>query len=452
MSHASPVKLLKDQADKCHEAALGALLQGDFNEAEKHSVEALGHHPGLIYLYKTLGRMFEGLGEKGKAERCFIGELPPCVNDKYFESHVSDKPTFDRKYQKDSFELPISSPKATTPSKLNLFKPTKMTISEVIVDSVDHGSLWFDGFNRFLFDRNNEAISEHSRGNEGLVRKVIKDREPVRVKGRLFFLSNRGFNNFYHWMIDILPALNLFEQAGYKIEPEDKLLVYNATSGFQKTTLQLLGFSPDQVLEVRDSSPYYQAEEIIMPFFANAMATRMGSWIPEFLKSSFLPKQTVENSEGNRYYIARGNQARNGRSIDNESELVAFLEAYNVKAIYPEEYSIQEQATLFSNASLVIATHGAGLTNIVFCKPGTKIIELYGQYMESCYWCISNVCELDYYILDCTDHRYLESQNDVYEIRKNDEKLRREGYSIPLDGLKNTLEIAEIGVECETVL
>ena len=122
MSHTDPVKLLKDHADRCHEAALDALENGHFEEAEKYSVEALGYHPGLIYLYKTLGKIFEGQGEKVKAERCFIGELPPCVNDKYFEKQAVRGPLHERKFQQESFRIPIEAPKAITPPKLNLFK------------------------------------------------------------------------------------------------------------------------------------------------------------------------------------------------------------------------------------------------------------------------------------------------------------------------------------------
>jgi len=39
--------------------------------------------------------------------------------------------------------------------------------------------------------------------------------------------------------------------------------------------------------------------------------------------------------------------------------------------------SVLEQIELFSNADVVIGTHGAGLANILFCKPNTKVIEIF---------------------------------------------------------------------------
>ena len=41
-----------------------------------------------------------------------------------------------------------------------------------------------------------------------------------------------------------------------------------------------------------------------------------------------------------------------------------------------EKMSIQEQMKTFAEASQVMAAHGAGLTNLLWCQPGTKVIEI----------------------------------------------------------------------------
>lgn len=41
-----------------------------------------------------------------------------------------------------------------------------------------------------------------------------------------------------------------------------------------------------------------------------------------------------------------------------------------------EDLNIYDQFNLFNNASVIIGQHGAGLTNIFFCKPNTQIIEI----------------------------------------------------------------------------
>ena len=40
------------------------------------------------------------------------------------------------------------------------------------------------------------------------------------------------------------------------------------------------------------------------------------------------------------------------------------------------DLSFIDQTKLFYNASEIVGLHGAGFANLVFCKPGTKILEL----------------------------------------------------------------------------
>ena len=57
-----------------------------------------------------------------------------------------------------------------------------------------------------------------------------------------------------------------------------------------------------------------------------------------------------------------------------------------------------EQMAYFYNASIVISPHGAGLTNILFCKPNTRIIEIASSAMNSLqhFQHIANTMSLDY--------------------------------------------------------
>jgi capsular polysaccharide biosynthesis protein len=63
-----------------------------------------------------------------------------------------------------------------------------------------------------------------------------------------------------------------------------------------------------------------------------------------------------------------------------------------------ESMSVAQQASLLANAKIVVAPHGGGLTNLVFCQPGTKVIEIFSpNYVYPCYWLVSNLVGLEYY-------------------------------------------------------
>lgn len=68
-----------------------------------------------------------------------------------------------------------------------------------------------------------------------------------------------------------------------------------------------------------------------------------------------------------------------GRGPRNERDLEDALQAKGFTVVFPETLSVRDQANFFSNAKIVIAPHGAGITNIAFCKSGTPLIEMFNH-------------------------------------------------------------------------
>ncbi|MBD1921548.1 glycosyltransferase family 61 protein [Microcoleus sp. FACHB-831] len=54
--------------------------------------------------------------------------------------------------------------------------------------------------------------------------------------------------------------------------------------------------------------------------------------------------------------------------------MINFLKKFGFEQVTLESLSVSDQAALFSSAQVVIAPHGAGLSNVVFCNRGTKVI------------------------------------------------------------------------------
>lgn len=65
------------------------------------------------------------------------------------------------------------------------------------------------------------------------------------------------------------------------------------------------------------------------------------------------------------------------RNIQNIKEVSSHLEsAAGFKYIDPATLSPLETVRLFGTAEVLLAQHGAALANMLFCRPGTKIIEI----------------------------------------------------------------------------
>ena len=80
---------------------------------------------------------------------------------------------------------------------------------------------------------------------------------------------------------------------------------------------------------------------------------------------------------GRRLYIAR-TDSRN-RTLANERDLISRLERAGFTAVVPGTMPLSEQVRLFATASHIVAGHGAGLTNIAYCRPGARLCELHPE-------------------------------------------------------------------------
>lgn len=424
--------------------------------AEKLVVDALHIHPGLMFIYRGLSDVYLRLGDEFTAKRCARGILPLETLERTCPTYIEEFPgegvADERIYvhQPDKVHLP-------DPITLDDKLPVRFTASKIesdtsFVDRCVDGSVWFDGFNRVLFNSQEESVAGHSRGGLELISAFSRQYSPLHVDGRVFLIGNRGAGNFYHWMLDILPSLDCFKQAGFSFRRSDRFILHTASSSFQKQSLLRAGIDPQQIIELENETPYVSAKEIICPHFQNAMGMRMGRWIPEFLKQFWLSGQSHNSVEenktatiGRRIWLARANNARNGRCITNNDELIDFFARRGFEVVYPETLSVEAQARLFSEASVVAGVHGAGLANIAFCKPGTTVLELYGAHLAPCYWAISALCGLRYANLYC------DGESDRDESLTDDldrSKLRTMDISVDLARVSATLDLIESGSEC----
>ncbi|MFM6204990.1 glycosyltransferase family 61 protein, partial [Planktothrix sp.] len=118
---------------------------------------------------------------------------------------------------------------------------------------------------------------------------------------------------------------------------------------------------------------YIQANKIIVPspnlMYKNVITPQ---WVCNFLRSAFLPPNIGNITPYRRIYLSR--EKASYRNVINPDKLFQCLKSLHFESVVLETLSFSEQVELMATASVVVAPHGAGLSNIVFCQPGTKII------------------------------------------------------------------------------
>jgi tetratricopeptide (TPR) repeat protein/capsular polysaccharide biosynthesis protein len=244
------------------------------------------------------------------------------------------------------------------------------------------------------------------------------------IKGRVAVLSGLSGNVYFHWMVDVLPRIELLRRSGWDLGEIDWFLVNSYRHEFQRESLRVLGIPEAKVLE-SDRFPHLQADELIVPSFAGYLGWPSG-WAIDFLRREFLPgiggRSSSRASLTNfpkRIYISRS-KARYRRVL-NEADVVEVLAKFGFVSVLPELMSLEEQIACFAGAEAIVAAHGSGLTNTVFCRPGTKVIELVSpHYVSHYYWGISQYLQLEHYFLtgeafECYPIRELMYQNSLTE-------------------------------------
>ncbi|MEM7744384.1 MAG: glycosyltransferase family 61 protein [Pseudomonadota bacterium] len=96
-----------------------------------------------------------------------------------------------------------------------------------------------------------------------------------------------------------------------------------------------------------------------------------------------------------RLYVTRGSAKL--RQPDNGKELRERLEARGFQGFTASDDNHPEQISRFASASVIVSIHGAGLTNLLFCQPGTRVIEIFpANFLKSPYWWLARRLGLAY--------------------------------------------------------
>jgi hypothetical protein len=181
---------------------------------------------------------------------------------------------------------------------------------------------------------------------------------------------NRAWHNYYHWLIQSLPAIDMSLRHRHH---RNMTLVLSSLRPWQEESLALLGCQdvPRQTLQISDTFLLPSAE------FSDLLGARTPGMVSRAAMATFHRlSQGVPWSRdaAEEIYVARTDSGN--RVTENEAELIGLLERQGVRIVVPGALSVAEQIDAFRAARLVIGPHGAGMSNIVFCQSGAFVYEL----------------------------------------------------------------------------
>ncbi len=194
----------------------------------------------------------------------------------------------------------------------------------------------------------------------------------VGLPGRHLSLLTGNAANYYHWMLDGLGRLAAIDAA--EIAGLDGMLHPDCTLPMQRDGVRRLGLTlPAQAVTHGTS---FWVETLVVPWSVVGDHVPHPAIAPFF--ANFVSRHPPAAAPGlypRRLYIDR--RSSPNRKLVNETQLIATLAGHGFVAIQPENLTLSAQIALFANAEIIVAPHGAALTSILFCRPGTVLIELH---------------------------------------------------------------------------
>ncbi len=199
--------------------------------------------------------------------------------------------------------------------------------------------------------------------------------------------------NYFHSVMEsaarvcMVPA-PLLQQAGR--------LLYPREAANQPEMLNRLGLPASLQMQAVEQGETFRVERLLFPWSVHGQA----SYHP--MVSDFYDRMSASIPDSadrwpRRFYIDRRGSA--ARVLENETALAAAVQASGIIPVRLENLPFADQVRLFRNAELVVAPHGAGLTNLGFARPGCRVLELHMDAYVN--WCFRNLAALRGLDYDC---------------------------------------------------
>jgi capsular polysaccharide biosynthesis protein len=195
--------------------------------------------------------------------------------------------------------------------------------------------------------------------------------EPRRLSGSIAYLSDTGVHNFGHWLLFVFPLVEFYRE--YLGGDPEYYYVGRPIQSWHYESLADLGIAPERVLTdavVGGRNLAVIADSVIPP------PTRFVNFTTETLRLA-----GDSTNARHRIYISR--RLRPTRSILNEDECLGVLERHGFRSYCTENLTLREERELFANAEAVVALHGAGVANLLFCHARCTVVELFAHGFTS---------------------------------------------------------------------
>jgi len=218
---------------------------------------------------------------------------------------------------------------------------------------------------------------------------------------RGLFATDEFSSGFFHWICDVLPRLEAIERSAPN-ELRSRTLVVPAMAVFPYVPASLAVYDFGGMHLMRKYEHACCTDLLVMPPVAPT-----GNYRPDLMLAvqERFRRRFLSGGGPDRIFISRSRASR--RRIANEEQLLPVLERRGFGSLVAESLSFEEQVRRIGAASVLVGNHGAGLTHMLWMKPGSCVVELRqrGDRLNNCYFSLASALGIRYFYLLCDGTR-----------------------------------------------
>jgi len=194
--------------------------------------------------------------------------------------------------------------------------------------------------------------------------------------------------NPWHILIDVISKFRLVEKRWSTAFTKYVFILANPSTYFDKIAKELF---PELKYYVMPRGEAWKFKHLIVPSLSNhtdgVLTPHLAPWLRHFKG-----KYEKLHKPNRKIYIERVLT----RKIKNQEELLLALKGW--ESVRLETMSIADQIKTFSEASHILAPHGAGLVNLLWCQEGTRVTEIQdiGMVHKKVYPVLSHTLNLNH--------------------------------------------------------
>lgn len=219
-------------------------------------------------------------------------------------------------------------------------------------------------------------------------------------------LTNRWATNYAHWAEECLTQVQGLREYERQTGRHPTILIPPDPPSFVLESLDHLGYDQGDYREL--SAERYHVERMVLPsvrlFWSGTSEDYIRDpgairWLQREMFDAMDEDLVTESETPSKLLVSREQDA-DTRRITNWDAVESALSKQGFETVVLGELEYSKQKRLFRRADIVVATHGAGLSNLIYAEE-TAVVELFGSHFVPPYYEISQELGHRYSCLYC---------------------------------------------------